>query len=171
MAEGECKCIKDGKQVHGQYGVIESGESFGGNAVVFDYDNEAAVRSADIIASKPCVVYRLRAPVFHDYVGEDVIQELQKEIRDIQSIIDVLSGVDTKMSKGTVIRQYKPSGLWLWRQWTGTILQYVWKNVIIMMVCTAIFGIVVSLIVGSWDPDAESKLLDQIDLIAGWWGT
>ena len=23
LAEGECKCIKDGKQVHGQYGVIE----------------------------------------------------------------------------------------------------------------------------------------------------
>lgn len=24
LAEGECKCIKDGKQVHGQYGVIDS---------------------------------------------------------------------------------------------------------------------------------------------------
>mmetsp|Transcript_25003 Transcript_25003/g.42834 ORF Transcript_25003/g.42834 Transcript_25003/m.42834 type:complete len:476 (+) Transcript_25003:631-2058(+) len=174
LADGECEVIKDGKRIHAEYGVLERGSAFGENAMVFS-DKD---RSADIVASKSSssisnkvVVYRLKRSVFHEYVGPDAIQELQNHTREIQRTIDVLSGVDTKTSEGTLIREYVPSTAWFWKQWTGTVLQYVWRSVFCMMIASVIFGAVVSLAIESWSYDAEHVLLDQIELIAGWWAT
>ena len=70
---------------------------------------------------------------------------------------------------GTIIRPYKPSVGWLVRQWSGTILQFVWKDVILIMLLTALFGIIVSASTDDWTPDAENDLILQLDLIYGWW--
>ena len=36
--------------------------------------------------------------------------------------------------------------MWLWQQWTGTILQYVWKQVVVMMLLTAVVGYVLEVL-------------------------
>ena len=70
---------------------------------------------------------------------------------------------------GTIIRPYKPSVRWLVRQWSGTILQFVWKDVLLITLLTALFGIIVSASTDDWTPDAENDLILQLDLIYGWW--
>jgi len=171
LVEGECVLVKDGKQVHGKYGTIAKGTSFGETTVLFNNH----VRTATIIASKPSpmtgtiVVYRLADTIFHEMMGSEDIYALQSHIQDIQFVIDVLSGVDTKLNKGTIIRPYKPSGFWVCRQWSGTVLQYVWPHTLAMMVLTAMFGLAISYFVGDLSPYAEHQLLDQLELIAGWW--
>lgn len=81
---------------------------------------------------------------------------------------------DTKLNKGTIIRPYKPNALWLSKQWQGTVLQYVWRQVIVMMLLTALFGLIVCFITGDMSPyaDAETSehpLLYQLELVGGWW--
>ena len=36
--------------------------------------------------------------------------------------------------------------IWLWKQWTGTIFQYVWKQVVAMMLLTAVIGYVLEVL-------------------------
>ena len=36
--------------------------------------------------------------------------------------------------------------MWLWKQWTGTIFQYVWKQVVFMMMLTAVIGYVLEVL-------------------------
>jgi len=36
--------------------------------------------------------------------------------------------------------------MWLWKQWTGTIFQYVWKQVVMMMILTAVVGYVLEVL-------------------------
>ena len=77
---------------------------------------------------------------------------------------------DTKLKQGTIIRPYTPSGTWLSKQWKGTILQFVWPLVVRMMVLTTLFGLIVSFIIGDMvSYDADHVLLDQLELIGGWW--
>lgn len=171
LADGECQVVKDGKPVAGEYGIIEKGTSFGEVAVLFGTN-----RTATIMASKPSevtgtvVVYRLRDTVFHKVVGDAAMEGLRTQIREIQKVVDIISGVDTKFGKGTVIRQYVPSGLWLCKQWSGTVLQYVWTDAIVMMVATAVFGIIVCVVASDMTPlNSEHEIMTQLEMIAGWW--
>lgn len=69
----------------------------------------------------------------------------------------------------TIIQPYEPSGIWLVKQWSGTILQYVWQKELVMMMLTALFGVVLGQIVGDMSTSAEHPLLNQLRLIGGWW--
>lgn len=132
-------------------------------------------RTATVVASKPSpktgtiMVYRLKDTTFRGMVGSDVVTSLRSHIREIQSVVDILSGADTKVKKGTIIRPYKPSSPWLWRQWSGTVLQYVWFKVVVMMVTTALIGIIISVMIREYAPESEEAILHQLELIGGWW--
>jgi len=175
LMEGECVVVKDGKQVHGPFGSIEKGTFFGEGGVI----SKNTVRTATIIASKApprtgaVVLYRLNYAFFLEMMGEEEIAKLRERMLAIMCVVDTLSGVDTKLKQGSIIRPYQPESLWLWKQWRGTVLQYVWRWVLGMMIFTALIGIVVSLAVGDWAlHDIESYdyyLLDQLRLIGGMW--
>jgi hypothetical protein len=47
------------------------------------------------------------------------------------------------MSEGTIMHNYIPSSAWLLKQWTGTVIQYVWVRVIVMMAISALFCVIV----------------------------
>lgn len=172
LVEGECKVMKDGKQIHGKYGVIEEGTPFGEQAILFDTS-----RQVTIIASKPppgkdrIAVFRLKDTHFLGARSEEDIQNLRYRVKEIQGVVNSLSGVDTKLKEGTIIRPYKGSSRWLWRRWSGTILQYVWKDVLGMMVFTAIIGGFFQWVRGSESlEDFEDHIINQFKLIGGWWG-
>lgn len=40
---------------------------------------------------------------------------------------------DSKKPNRPIIREYEPSGLWLWRQWKGTVLRSTWRTVFLAM--------------------------------------
>ena len=166
LVEGECVVVKDGKQIKGKYGVIEKGTLFGEGAVVSD----KSMRSATVVATKPVVVYRLSDKMFRESMGEGEFANLQTRMIDIGKVIDTMSGVDTKLKKGTIIQSYRPSNFWLWKQWQGTVLQYVWHKVLGMMVFTGLFGIIVSFITDDWSGVEENdhQLLQQLDFMRGW---
>ena len=109
LEEGECIVVKDGKTVHDVHGRIHAkGSTFGENGLLF------GSRSASIVASpktKKTVLYCLDSKIFREFVGDDEISKLQEKIKRIQSVLDTLSGADTKMRKGTIIKQYKPESV------------------------------------------------------------
>ena len=109
LVEGECIVVKDGKTVHDVHGRIHAkGSTFGENGLLF------GSRSASIVASpktKKTVLYCLDSKIFREFVGDDEITKLQEKIKRIQSVLDTLSGADTKMRKGTIIKQYKPESV------------------------------------------------------------
>ena len=166
LVEGECVVVKDGKQIKGKYGVIEEGTLFGEGAVISD----KSMRSATVVATKPVVVYRLSDKIFRESMGEGEFATLQTRMIDIGKVIDTMSGVDTKLKKGTIIQSYRPSNFWLWKRWQGTVLQYVWHKVLGMMVFTGLFGIIVSFITDDWSGVEENdhQLLQQLDFMRGW---
>jgi hypothetical protein len=73
---------------------------------------------------------------------------------------------NTKIDEGTIIHTYVPSGSWLWKQWSGTVLEHVWVRVIVMMAISALFSILVHFVAGD---DDESPLIEQLKYITEWW--
>lgn len=173
LADGECVVLKDGKLVHGKHGIIQAGTSFGENTMLYD----RSVRTATIIASEPSprtgtiAVYRLKQSIYRKAVGSDEVTNLKNHIKEIQSVVDILSGVNTKVKKGTIIRPYKPSSLWLGKQWRGTVLQFVGREVAVMVVSTALLGIFVNVVIRNYAPGYEEAILGQLELVGGWWST
>ncbi|KAL3799884.1 hypothetical protein ACHAW5_004396 [Stephanodiscus triporus] len=140
VLEGECTITKDGKKVEGKYGVIKKGGTFGEMSILFPN----TTRTATVVASNQKVVLgRLRDEVIYGLMGDDVMKRLQKSISEIRVVMEYLSGVNTKMKKGTIMHNYVPSSAWLLKHWTGTVFQYVWVRVIVMMALSALFCVIV----------------------------
>lgn len=136
------------------------------------------VRTATIVATKPppgsktVVLYRLKHDIFRKRIGDEEISRLRQRMHDIQVVIDMLSGVDTNLNKGTIVRPYRPSFLWLLKQWKGTVLQYVWPSVLTMMVMTALFCFIMGLVCGEMSLDVEYSLFEDLEKIySGWKST
>lgn len=110
LIEGECIVVKDGKQVHNAHGRIHvKGSTFGENGLL-----KFGSRSASIVASPETaktVLYCLDGKIFREFVGDDEITKLQEKISKIQTVLDTLSGADTKMRKGTIIKPYQPESV------------------------------------------------------------
>lgn len=138
LCEGECRVEKNGFKIQGLHGILTPGATFGERALLF----EDGSRAASIIASKgneygKITFCRLEAAIFRHHVNGVNLKGIQMRLQGIMSVLDVLSGIDTKVEKGTVMHTYRPERRWLIRQWKGTILQFVWKIVILMMCSTA----------------------------------
>jgi hypothetical protein len=60
--------------------------------------------------------------------AEDTIEDLERQAPDefIEKVVDEVTGYK---SGNDILRKYKPHRFWLWRQWTGTILQHGSKKV------------------------------------------
>ena len=183
---------KDGVEVLGPMkGMKKRGESFGetdllfGNALSSHTVIATASSSSTNTTSSPMskngkvVLCRLKDTLYVYHVTHDVKQKLQRHMSEIRTVMDFLSGVNTKNSNAAIIHPYIPSEKWLLRQWDGTVLQYVWKKVVMMMTVSALFSITLYFI-----PGGEFELLggdddgggggiaaidEQLDYIKGWW--
>ena len=63
-------------------------------------------------------------------------EDVKTELREIDTAIDKIAGVKTKYS-GSIIRPFRPNRAWLWRRWTGTVLQHAYKGALWNMLITA----------------------------------
>ena len=70
-------------------------------------------------------------------------EDVKKELKSIDRMIDQISGVKTRYEDGSIIRQYRPQRSWLWRQWSGTIVSHAWKSTVSKMVLTLFIALYV----------------------------
>jgi len=131
LIEGECQIEKNSIKVLSRFGVLGPGALFGEQPILFNN----RTRAASVIISKPSILYRLNGDLIHKLFNETELKNLQDKTNEIIRAFDYLSGIQTGVG-GTIIRTYQPSGLWLMMRWRGTVLQYVWKNVIFMLFFT-----------------------------------
>jgi hypothetical protein len=179
VIEGECTMTKDGIKVLGPTKGMKRGESFGETDFLFGN----TLSSHTVIASKTgkVVLCRLKDTLYDYHITLDVKVKLQRHMSEICNVMDVLSGVNTKNSNAAIIHPYIPSELWLLRQWDGTVLQYVWQKVVMMMIFSALFSIAIYFIpggefalLGVEDGDGDggggmAAIDEQLDYIKGFW--
>ena len=95
LLDGECAVVKDGKRVQGKYGTIEKGVLFGEDMMLTD----ERVRTATVVATNgsdrtgTVVLCRLLDSAFVEMMGKEEIGKLRLRMRDIKTVVDILSGV------------------------------------------------------------------------------
>lgn len=106
-----------------------------------------------------------------DIRSDNEIRNLQDRVEEIQIVVNTLSGVDTKLEDGKIIRPYKPSSWWLSNRWSGTILQYVWIDIIAMMLYTALLELITIWILDGELilENSEHPMVDHLFKIGGGW--
>ena len=130
IASGRCSVSIDGKILPNPYGRVGPGSIVGDLALLYRTARAATIRTETIVE-----VYRLHRKDFDYFMNHAAIkgddtssraETIKRQLSEIDSIIDRISGVKTKY-EGDVIQQFKPSRLWLWTRWRGTIMQHAWK--------------------------------------------
>ena len=65
-------------------------------------------------------------------------ERMQKEVREIDAVIDQISGIKERYG-GSIIQPFQPSRKWLWTRWKGTIMQHAWKTAASNMLLGVVF--------------------------------
>ncbi len=94
----------------------------------------------------------------------------QKEIDDVSAVMHEVSGT----VGGHIIRPFQPERLWLWRCWSGTVLQQTLPSVAINMGATMLLVVWIRRLTGaSWPvglkPDASHPLIARLALFDDVW--
>jgi Bestrophin, RFP-TM, chloride channel/Cyclic nucleotide-binding domain len=142
--KGKCAVLMNGiGQLPTPYGTLPSKSMFGELALLYE-----TPRAATVQAIEPVTVFRLDKDSFNHflyYQSDDdstctstIKQQLQEQVREIDAVIDQISGVRTKYN-GDIIKPFQPMRSWLWRRWRGTILQHAWKAATLNMLLSATF--------------------------------
>ena len=134
VSDGEVAITIDGKQLPDPYGTLAEGTVFGELAMLYSIP-----RSATVTAKSDCTLYRVDRRTFRYFLdSQDPTEkeDVKAELREIDAAIDKIAGVKTRYS-GSIIRPYRPGRWWLWRTWTGTVLQHAYKIAIWNMAITA----------------------------------
>ncbi|KAL7493249.1 hypothetical protein ACHAWT_002298 [Skeletonema menzelii] len=100
------------------------------------------VRAATImVESESLVYYQLAGDLFKAALNgkNGTIASLEK-MQEIDEVINTVSGTNT-LYDGKVIRAYQPERLWLWQQYTGTVLKISRDTVFLAMAGSALFVI------------------------------
>ncbi|CAJ1930955.1 unnamed protein product [Cylindrotheca closterium] len=134
LGSGECSICIDGQQLKAPYGTMTKGSMIGELGLLYDSE-----RAATVMAKTNVTAFRLNKDAFSHFMNSLQTKEekdIKKELRDIDLAIDGISGTSTKYG-GDIIRQFKPSPFWLWRRWSGTVLQHAWKAAALNMILSA----------------------------------
>ena len=132
--KGECDVTVDGKKLPYPYGTLSEGTMFGELAMLYNVPRKATVSAK----SDTITLFRVDRKTFRYFLDRQQPQEIddvKEELKDIDSAIDKIAGVNSRYS-GDIIKQYKPQRKWLWSRWTGTILQRSYKVALLQMIIT-----------------------------------
>ena len=134
ISDGEVAVTIDGKQLPDPYGTLAEGTVFGELAMLYSIP-----RSATVTTKSDCTLYRVDRRTFRHFLDSQnptEKEDVKTELRQIDAAIDKIAGVKTRYS-GSIIRPFRPNRWWLWRRWTGTVLQHAYKGAIFNMAITA----------------------------------
>jgi hypothetical protein len=67
-------------------------------------------------------------------------EQMKKEVKEIDLVIDQISGVKTKYDNN-IIMPFKPTRKWLWTRWKGTIIKYAWRPACLNMFMATMYQV------------------------------
>ena len=154
---GECGIFIDGKRLPEPSGTVRKESLIGDVAMINDTARPATVQALTSVEA-----FRLDRKSFNHFLFlEDVVntvptsrksrssslmppkkpkEKLQRELNEIDFVIDQVSGLHTKYS-GDIIQPLIPDRKWLWTRWKGTIMQQAWKVACFNMFLCIVFVI------------------------------
>mmetsp|Transcript_13419 Transcript_13419/g.29141 ORF Transcript_13419/g.29141 Transcript_13419/m.29141 type:complete len:563 (+) Transcript_13419:83-1771(+) len=167
IAKGECTVTVDGKIVPEPYGVLPP-QSIIGELGILEGKERAATVSA---RSDKVTLYRIDGTAFKTILNtpaEDVIK-----LEAIDEAIKQISGQVSQYG-GDIIVPYKPNRIWLWRQWSGTILQHsiyptmtnMFFSLVVILVARKFTGSTLGL---GMPPDKSHPIIARLDIIHKIW--
>mmetsp|Transcript_12922 Transcript_12922/g.27370 ORF Transcript_12922/g.27370 Transcript_12922/m.27370 type:complete len:629 (+) Transcript_12922:32-1918(+) len=134
LQKGECSVTIDNKVLPDPYGTLSEGTVFGELGMLY-----SVPRAATITAETDCTLYQIDRRTFRYFISSQQPQDredVKTELREIDTAIDKIAGVKTRYS-GSIIHPFRPNRAWLWRRWTGTVLQHAYKGALWNMLITA----------------------------------
>jgi hypothetical protein len=170
LEEGECAISIDGEELPDPYGTMAKGSMLGELALLYD-----SGRSATVTAKTDVHAFRLDQVSFKHFLSllPTKEEDLKKELRSIDRVIDEISGVKTKYG-GDIIRQFQPSRAWLWGRWSGTVIKHSWKAAMAnMMLSVGIIAAVRHFFQPTWAvgmiPDSNFPLMKRLVGLSKLW--
>jgi hypothetical protein len=112
-------------------------------------------RAATVQAKTPVKAYRLHRQSFNYFLNSSnekqkkqsssssklsPKEQMQKEVKEIDLVIDQISGVKTKYDNN-IIMPFKPTRKWLWTRWKGTIIKYAWRPACLNMFMATMYQV------------------------------
>ena len=185
VAKGQCSAQVDGVEVPRPYGILRPQTLFGELGIMYNQTRQATV----ICRTPNCSVFQIPGDAFktilnqrssstaEDATGNVDENVLLQEDDDIANAIKEIEGTKS-LYGGAIIRPYKPNRPWLWRRFTGTILQHVALPTLFNMLWSLAFVTFVrhkTLGVGigkSWfsPPDIAHPIIAKLHLVHKIWG-
>jgi len=170
IAEGECTVAVDGKEVPEPYGTLKPRSIFGERGVLYKSPRAATISCK----TDKVTLYRLDGDKLKRNLNENDYLILSNETDDlIDNAIQQVSGTRS-LYGGDIIRQYKPNRVWLWRRWTGTVLQHSYRTTLLnMLYSLAFIALTRRLTDPSWHiglaPDHSHPFIQRLDIIRKLW--
>ena len=132
VAKGRCHVLVDNKIVPEPYGIIGPKVVFGELGILYDERRAATVAAKDESVS----YYRVDGVTFKAALNKPM--ESLTLMQEIDAAINQISGTNA-LYDGDIIPPYKPDRIWLWRQYSGTVLSTVLETTLLSMVLCAMF--------------------------------
>jgi len=132
LAEGECTVQVDGVEVPQPYGTIGKNAIFGDLGVLYNETRQATI----MVKSDSVTLYRIYGDTFLNVLNKP--PESLVTMQQIDEAINQVSGTKA-LYGGDIILPYKPERLWLWRQYSGTVLKISLNSTSLnMLVCVLV---------------------------------
>ncbi|GFH44690.1 hypothetical protein CTEN210_01164 [Chaetoceros tenuissimus] len=171
IAEGECSVIVDGEMVPEPYGTMKAGLVFGDLAVLYNEERAATIQCK----TEKVKYFRIDGDVFKRIVNTP--KETLEGMKEIDNLINQVSGT-LSLYDGDIIPPYKPERVWLWQQYSNTILKISWETTAVNMALSALFvlyardacGIHESIWVNDFaTPDGSLPFIERLTVINQIW--
>jgi hypothetical protein len=141
----ECTVTVDGNLVPEPYGTLRERAMFGDLAVLY---NETRAATISVKSESGVALYRVDGDSYKNIVLNHARKESSssssqislEEMQEIDEVINQISG-STTLYSGNIIPPYQPERLWLWRQWSGTILKVSYQIALLNMLFCLVFTV------------------------------
>jgi predicted membrane chloride channel (bestrophin family) len=170
VAEGECTVTVDGNVVPEPYGSLQPKAVFGELGVLYN-ERRAATVSAK---SDSVTMFRIQGATFKNILNKPTVD--LENMQQIDEVINQIYGSRT-LYCGDIIPQYQPERLWLWRQWSGTILNVSLQTTLLNMLVCLLFIVYAHEATSTpiWSleilaPDKSLPFIQRLSLIHQVWG-
>jgi len=132
VAEGKCRVLVDDVIVPEPYGIIGPGVVFGELGVLYDEQRAATIS----VKSEEVTYYQIPGEIFKATLNKPA--ESLSTMQEVDALINQITGTQA-LYGGDIILPYKPERLWLWRQFSGTVLTISIETMVVSMLACAVF--------------------------------
>lgn len=134
IKEGQCRVVVDQKVAPEPYGTLKPGAIFGELGILYESTRAATIEAKSLDVT----YYRLRGDIFKTILNQPTDSWSWSDLKAIDDAINQVSGTNA-LYGGNVILPYQPQRVWLWKQYSGTVLKISLITTIGNMLISALF--------------------------------